>query len=528
MGQIFGTINLPHRSTPYATINQDVEFEADVCIVGSGAAGAVLAYELVKAGKKVALIERGGYYEGQDMNQNDMNMMPLLWKNSGAQFDDELRIAIAQGSCLGGSTVINDAVCFDLPSNILDEWRTDHGVNFTDDEVSRYTNQVNSQLNVSVVTDDELNENNLRLQRAANALGYTQHQKNSRNCKNCMQCGFCHLGCHYETKQDVFQGYLKHAVLEPTFDLTVFCNCYVEKIIYANSKVEGIEGSLRDDAENELYKLKIKSDIVIISAGAIASSKLLLTNNISVNTAGKGLCLHPAPYVLGDFEEEVKSNQGIPMAYTVHEFGVSRDSTLQISDGYDGAPFLIESIFLPLMQFSMGLPGDLVTHSKLLRRYNHYTMAGIVVRDGNNGQVKIANSGRTSISYDLGSDELKAVAKGIEQVAKMWFAIGAKQIVVPFVNRPVVSDPQDIPDLIQDIMNNPKQVKLGSAHPQSGNAIGLDPANSVVDPNCKVHGFDNLYVCDASVFPTSVGVNPQISVMTVASIIAERLINNWS
>jgi len=118
MGIIYGIDKLPKRNEAYQLIQNDILESVDVCIIGSGAAGAVLAKELIETGKSVILLERGRYYEGKDMNQREPDMMPLLWKNAGFNFDDKLRIAIAQGCCLGGSTIINDAVCFDPPPRL--------------------------------------------------------------------------------------------------------------------------------------------------------------------------------------------------------------------------------------------------------------------------------------------------------------------------------------------------------------------------------------------------------------------------
>ena len=115
MNMIFGVEKFESRKEPYQTIDGDVLEHCDVCVIGSGAAGAILAKKLSDAGRSVVLLEKGGYFEGEDMNQRDEDMMPLLWKNSGFNFTDDIRIAIAQGSCLGGSTVINDAVCFPIP-----------------------------------------------------------------------------------------------------------------------------------------------------------------------------------------------------------------------------------------------------------------------------------------------------------------------------------------------------------------------------------------------------------------------------
>src|SRR6476620_7572081 len=110
--KIYGVDVYEKRAESYKTITHDIVCNVDVCVVGSGAAGAILATKLAEFGKSVALLEKGGYYDGESMNQREADMMPLLWKNAGANFTSNLRIAVAQGCCLGGSTVINDAVCF--------------------------------------------------------------------------------------------------------------------------------------------------------------------------------------------------------------------------------------------------------------------------------------------------------------------------------------------------------------------------------------------------------------------------------
>jgi hypothetical protein len=155
-------------------------------------------------------------------------------------------------------------------------------------------------------------------------------------------------------------------------------------------------------------------------------------------------------------------------------------------------------------------------------------MAGIVVRDGNIGRVALTATGRASITYELTEKELKVIAKGTEVLAKMWFKLGARKVVIPHRSLSIIEKEKDIPNLISEILNDSKNLLLGSAHPQSGNRIGTNPLDSVVDSDCRVHGFSNLFVCDASVFPTSVGVNPQITVMAIASIIAARIIKEWN
>ena len=184
---------------------------------------------------------------------------------------------------------------------------------------------------------------------------------------------------------------------------------------------------------------------------------------------------------------------------------------------------------MPLTQFSIALSGSGIwEHRRLIQRFNNYSMAGIVVRDGNLGNVSLTTTERASVNYEPGIKELKALAKGTELLANMWFALGASKVIIPHRGLSSISLKEDIPKLMDKIINDPKNLLLGSAHPQSGNKIGTSADDSVVDSDCKVHGFKNLFVCDASVFPTAVGVNPQITVMTVASIIASRITRDWN
>ncbi|HEV8360754.1 MAG TPA: GMC family oxidoreductase [Candidatus Thermoplasmatota archaeon] len=528
MGLIYGLEALPKRAERYEVVQADVVADCDVCVIGSGAAGAVMAKELVEQGKRVVLLERGGYYEGQDMNQRDMDMMPLLWKNGGFQFDDALRIAIAQGSCLGGSTIINDAVCFDTPARVRQEWRA-LGLTFTDAEWDAHLQKVNRTLGVTDVADDELNRNNRALQEGAKALGLREHRKNKRNCVHCMQCGFCHLGCHYDTKRNVLVTYLHEALQKPDAAMRAYCNCCVERLVHRGGVVEGVEGSFRNADGGEVYRIRVNAKAVVLAAGAIASSKLLLRNNIAQSTAGRGLALHPAPFVIGDFDGEIKSNQGVPMAYTVHDFGVTRtsDASRQAWGIQDGE-FLLESVSLPLIQFSMAIPTNIAEHRLLLQRFNHYAMAGVLTRDGPRGRVSLTATGRASVAYELGPRERRVIAKGVEVLARMWFKLGARRILTCHRDMLVVEREDQIPELVARVHDEPHRLVLGSAHPQSGNAMGTDPQRSVVDPDGRVHGFRNLFVCDASVFPTAVGVNPQVTVMALASMVAARIGRDWA
>lgn len=516
---IYGVDRLPARKERYSMIEGDVLEHCDVCVIGSGAAGAVLAKKLSDSGKSVVLLERGGYFEGEDMNQRDEDMMPLLWKNCAANFTSDLRIAISQGSCLGGSTVINDAVCFPLPDVVRRQWRN-MGVNISDDEWNEAFREVSSEIHITGVREDELSNNSLMFRKGCELMGYSKHHPNSRNCFNCMQCGLCHLGCHYETKQDMRVTYLHKALNNPGSSIKIYCNCSAEKITHSCDTVDGVEGDFLDSSGNVLHKMRVTARLVLVAAGSIASTELLLKSSIAEGKAGKGLALHPVPFVLGDFPFEIRGIQGIPMTYTLHDFGVT--------NGVEDGGFLIEGTFLPPLQLSLLLPISGGQHGQLMMRYNHYAMAGVLVRDGSNGEITLTDRGLPRVDYSLKQKEIDNIARGVEVISRMWFRLGATRVVTPHMARPILKSPDEIPELIKVIKDDLKGMLLGSAHPQGGDRMGNDPEISVVDSNCRVHGFRNLFVCDASVFPTAIGVNPQLTVMALATIISERISSRWS
>ncbi len=530
---IHGIENYEKRAEKYRTITNDVVYNADVCVIGSGAAGAILGTKLAEGGKSVVLLEKGGYHDGESMNQREADMIPLLWKNAGANFTSNLRIVVAQGCCLGGSTVINDAVCFRIPDIVIDQWN-EKGVTILREQWDQANKEVSKRINVSEVTEEELNINAKKLRQACEIYQIDnkpiKHWKNQRNCgqsfsnpdlHSCVKCGFCHIGCHYDTKQSMLVTYIHDALNNDKLNYSVYCNCQVDRITCDDKGIAtGIDGVFVDSNGNEKYRIRVNAKVIILSAGSIASSHLLQRSNIGGQNVGKAISLHPAPFVLGHFQEDIYSNRGIPMSYTCHQFGV----TNQVKTG----GFLIESIFLPIFQMAIAIPTFGIDHKRMMKEYNRYTMAGIMTRDEPTGKVSISDNGNPKLDYNLSVQTIDDMARGMAIVAKMWFDVGATSVITSHMDIPELKTKADIPKIKDAVRSNPGGLLVGSAHPQGGNRMGDIPDECVVDSDCKVFGFKNLYVCDASVFPTALGVNPQLTVMALATITADKIIKNWS
>lgn len=501
-------------------VSHDIVENADVCVIGSGAAGAIIASKLAQKGRSVILLEKGGCYYGEDMNQREVDMFSLLWKNAGAQFTDNLSMAVGQGQCLGGSTVINGAVCFRTPEPIMDEWK-EKKVNIEKERWNSAIDEVWDAINVTQVQPHELNKNNRILMDICNNKRY-KGSPNYRNCKYCKQCGFCFLGCHYNTKQDMTVTYIRKALNES--NIRIYCDCQAERITHSCEKgvVDGVEGSFVDRDGNAKFKIRVNAKVAVVSAGAIASSQILLKNNIAADRVGRGLTFHPSSFLLGRFDDEIRGHEGIPMGYSCYEFG--------ILNGVREGGFVIESIFLPIFNFSVGIPNLHFdkTVQWLMSDYNHYAMAGVFVRDNCPSGSVYLDGGVAKVSFSLKGKDVDDMASGLEELAGLWFDAGANWVITGHLDVPMLKNRSEIRELVRAVREHPEKLSLASVHPQGGNRMGDDSKECVVDSDCKVHGFSNLFVCDASVFPSAVGVNPQITVMAIAAMTADYIEDNWT
>jgi choline dehydrogenase-like flavoprotein len=546
--QIYGITKLANRRFSYGIVDSDMDLEVDVCIVGSGASGPILARELSlhKEINKVILLERGSYYEGEDFNQRELDMISNLWKGGALTFTQNFSVFVGQAETLGGGTVINHAICIDTPQVVLDEWKK-LGVSswITDTtEFQKVLDEVKKEINVHHVATSEINRNNQILKEGAELLQIppSGHGPNPRNCVDCRECGFSHLGCHYDAKQSTLVTYIPWAL--QTGKCQVYCDCYVDEIIVQNKVVKGIKAYFQTKDGKTNYKLTVKAKIVIISAGAINSSALLLRSKLPDpnKVVGKGLSIHPSPLVLGDFSEKIQAYKGIPMSYNISEYsvlngipGVSLQENSEQKDGKQIAGgFMLESVFPNPGQLGAFLPYIGEKHQNLMKRIDNYAAAGILIRDTPKGTITLNMSKEPVIQYELDEYDKKNLSAGIQKLSEIYLKKGAQRIIMTRRTDPIITkeeyekDPKVLEIMISPENLGAEQLIVGAVHPQGGNRMGEDPKNSVVNSKCHHHHVKNLFVCDASVFPTATGVNPMLTIMGIAKRTAQFIKENWS
>jgi choline dehydrogenase-like flavoprotein len=503
--------------TTGSQITADLNLTAEVCVIGSGAGGAVVAKELAEAGRDVVLLEQGGHYTKDDFTQREDEMMPLLYEDMGQRATVDQTIMILQGRNIGGSTVHNLCYCFRTPEPILDKWRRESGVrDLTPADLLPSFERVEQMLKVKPIRPDEVNPLNNKIRQGCEKLGYSGFVTN-HNRENCTQSGFCLLGCPFDAKQSMLITYIPAA---DRAGARIYANCAVRRITSEAGRARRVEGDVVDELGRPAHRFSVTPQVVVLCAGAINTPALLLHSGIANanGRVGRGLHLHPSVLLSGIYDEDIYGYRGIPQSYYVDEF-------IDLETDPDSGYILMPVYGFPVMTAAQ-LPGFGPAHFEIMK--NFHRMVGILVlmHDQSTGQVQIDRNGRPQISYTLDAKEQQLFGEGLDHCAEILFASGATEVIVPY-DRPVSLLSEQPRDILRERGARQGEIPIASTHPQSTCAMGEDRRRAVVNSYCQSHDLPNLFVCDMSVFPTSLGAPPQISTAALADRTAQYIKARW-
>lgn len=460
-----------------------------VCIIGSGAGGAVAAYEAAQRGLSTLVLERGPRVRPEDMLNDELRMIPRLYKDGGFQMNSSLNMFIMQGTCVGGSTVLSNMVMIRPEEQIFDTWRG-LGAHLDQRSLAGGFDRVDELLKPSHPDQSTVSQTSKMFLKAAKELG-REPEWMKKSLGECKGCGYCNVGCTFDTKQDAQNSYLRWA---EELGARVLPEADVVKIRHRNGRARALD--VRVGRGKERYE--VTADVIIVAAGAIGSSSLLLRSGIRKNV-GTRLSFNAGSMIIGEFNQPLDSFDADQMNVYLHD-----------------PDFLIEATHNPIMSSALTTPGFLEDHGRLMRQHRNLAFAGALVATEPKGEVFISKmTGAEEVRFTLSDLDMRRLRKGLRTIGEVFFQGGAKRIVLPTHELKTIEDRARLDELPGQIRQM-REISVGSAHPQGGNPISDDPEIGAVDSNLAVHGFDNLFVCDSSVFPTSVGVNPIHSIMAVA------------
>lgn len=498
------------------TSRNRLEDEFDYVIVGSGAAGATAARVLCESGARVAVVEEGPALEPSRFGDQIWPGMQRLFRNAGG-FVARGRafIPVLQGRCLGGSTVINSAIMWRIPDDVFDDWRDLHGIGegvLPRDELHRCWSKIEEELHVRPVTDEALGHNVL-MEQAAAKLGVSGH-RTRRGDTGCRGSARCVTGCPHGAKQSMLVSYLPLAASRGT---TLFTDARVERIeLSRTGRAVAVRGSLLSGRRVEgVFRRKFRlvaRKAVLVGASAIQTPPLLARSGIKNRHLGEHLQAHPGSPVLGLFDRPIDPWVGATQGFDVDEHRRHR--------------FKIETISLPPEMIVARLPGIGREYIRNIELADHITTWGIQLRAWTEGRVRPMPLGLqgTDVTFDPLDRDMKNLHRALRFTAEMFFAAGARQVLLPIHGMPERIGPDQL-HLLDDAPMDPGAYSWILSHMFGTARMGLTAREGVVGPDFAVHGTENLYVIDSSVFPSNLGVNPQEPIMGLAMYAAERIAN---
>lgn len=482
----------------------DLALECAAVVVGTGAGGAMMARRLAEAGVDVIALEMGKAHKPSDFNQREDEMFEALFQQRGAQATDDQLIRILSGIGVGGSTVHNTNLCRRTPDPLLERWASEHGVSGADPTtMAPQFAATEAELDVTLMGPSAMNRNNALFKQGVEALGWRGGFLH-HNRKGCLRSGFCELGCAYDAKQNAAKVLIPGAIAAGA---RVYAGARVERVLVEQGRTVGVAGAIVDpDSGARRHGFTVKAKVVCLAGSAVRSPALLQASGITdpAGLTGRNFRCHPGAIVAAVFKDPVESWRGIPQSYECTELLGFEDDSKRI--------WMVPGAAHPIGSAVM-TPGFGPDHMRMMRLYPRTAAVIVMVDELASGAVTARPDGSISIRHALGAEDKAQLSKGLEAAARILLAAGAEEVLLPWTDPLRIRDESGLA-AIQAHGVPDYDLALTGVHPMGTLRMGDDPRRAVVSSRGEHHGLPGLFVCDGSIFPTALGVPPQISIYT--------------
>lgn len=494
-------------------VPEERELQADAVVVGSGAGGGVAAAALAARGLSVVVLEKGGYFPEAELGPGEARGMESLYLDRGMTATADLSVAILAGSAVGGGTLVNWTACIAPPDWLREEWEREYGLTgLTSPDFQACVDGVCARLGIHTGESASLPFSSAgRLLSGCQALGYHGAEL-PRNVSGCGEdCGFCMFGCRTGAKQSTARTFLVDAVENGA---RIIPRADVRRVLVRGGAAVGVEAVVAG------RPLTIRAPRVVMAAGAIGTPAILLRSGLANRQIGRNLHLHPVVAVLGGYDEPVRPWSGRLLPAYCRQFARM--------DGNYG--FLVE-----LAPAHPGL-GALATpwqsgaqYLRELGRLDRFGVFIVLVRDRDAGRVTVDRGGRHRIQYVLSAYDKAHLLAGQGEALRIHQAAGARRLLTLHTEYNVLDDvtAESTANFIErsrSLPAGPNRLPIFSAHQMGTCRMGASAATAVAGPDGQVFGVRGLYVADASAFPAASGVNPMVTIMSLASWVEKQIV----
>jgi choline dehydrogenase-like flavoprotein len=497
---------------------ESATLSVDACIVGSGAGGSTIAAKLAAAGKRVLVLEMGAYRNEQDFKQLELPGYLELYYGAGLAASESGSIGLLAGQTLGGGTVVNYMNCIPTPERIVAEW-SQHGlVGLDDDEAYRHDHidAVMERINANTEATTQ-NATHRRLMAGLDVLGH-EHRPIVRNASlddDDANCGYCPMGCQHGCKRSAMKTWLQDASDNGARALV---GAHADRVLVEDGRAVGVEATVTHP-DGATTKVTVEAPTVVIACGAIESPALLLRSGIGGPVVGKNLRLHPAFLVVGAYEDPVEGWRGQIQSL--------------VSDAYadleDGCGFLIEAAGMFPGLIGASYPWESgADHKRLMQALRWHAPFISVARDHGSGEVVLDEHGRAVVRWGLDDPvDRRLAARANVELCRIQHAAGAREVFTLHSREMRWRHGEDFDAFLGNVdaaSYEPNDIVCLSAHQMGSCRMGSDPETSVADGRGELHDVKGVWIGDGSAFPTAPGVNPMVSIMSLAHRTAEQML----
>lgn len=509
------------RVVDASRLDRDLELVVDVAIVGTGAGGGIAAEILSSQGLRVAMIEEGPLRTSRDFHMLEREAYPQLYQESAGRRTKDKGITILQGRAVGGSTTVNWTTSFRTPPTTLAYWRERYALDeFTPDGLAVWFERMERRLNIRPWSAAP-NENNAVLARGAAKLGIAAGVI-ARNVRDCRNLGYCGMGCPVNAKQSMLVTTIPAALANGA---TLVWGVRAERFVHSAEMVTGLECRALDASglRPSPRRVRVRAHAFVAAAGAIGTPALLLRSGVPDphRLIGRRTFLHPTVVCAAQMPEVVDAYSGAPQS-------VYSDHYLQTQplDGPIGFKLEVPPVHPVLMATT--LPGFGRAHAALTAAMPQTQVIIALLRDGFHpespgGRVELQGDGSPTLDYPITPYVWAGARRALLAMAEIQFAAGARSVFPLHESARPYGSMQEARAAIAALPMEILRTRVVSAHVMGGCAMAADPVAGAVDSWGRHHQLGNLFVFDGSIFPTSVGTNPQLSIYGIVARNASRL-----